>query len=258
MKALQISQILQVKLLFVFSLLAAAMILSPQAQAQQFNSDNWWMSPEGTVTTVATRGENYSTLLGVWAAQPNLELTLGTTLYKRDKLTDTLDHYSTTAYAKYGFYENEAKTGGASVMGGTGVNPGYLTAGERTNDFKSYWVALPVTLPFMDNTISWDIMPGWMLNQEQGPLKEDASGFTWSTRVAVYKVIPQSAIVAEVFGAEGDVHSESQYKAGVRWESQYVVAALTYGGGLDGSEGAGFEFGIMILSPQFLCFDVCR
>ena len=245
-------------LLVTVLMLMMVSMFSSRAQAQQFNSDNWWMSPHGTVSTIATVGEHYSLLMNTWAFAPNWEFSLGATLFDKDELANTTNHFSATSYFKYGFYENAAKTGGASIMAGTGVNPGYLQAGTVTKDLKSYWVALPVTIPFIDGTISWDIMPGWMLNKEQGASKEEASGFTWSSRASVYKVIPESAIVGEVFGAEGDIESEAQYKAGVRWESDSVIVALTYGAGLDGSDGGGIELGIMVLSPQFLCFGACK
>jgi hypothetical protein len=248
----------RLELALVLALAAATMLFSSRAPAQQFNSDNYWTAPEGTMTVVATVGQQYSTLVDVVTLFPGWEFNIGATLYKEDVLTDTTSHYSTTAYVKHMFYENEAKTGGWAVMAGTGVNPGYLERGTVTRSFKTYWIAAPVTFPFWDNTVSWDIMPGGLLNLEQGPNEERTTGFTWSTRLGVYKLIPQSAIVGEVFGVEGDARVQSQYKAGVRWESKYVIAALTYGGGLDGSRGAGLEFGVMFLSPPFLCIGGCQ
>lgn len=101
-------------------------------------------------------------------------------------------------------------------------------------------------------------MPGATYNQEYGTQKETAWGFLYSSRLAIYKIVPQSAIVAEVFGTEGDAYSKPQYKAGVRWESKYVIAALTYGGAVDGSQGGGIEFGVMVLTPPFLCMGGCK
>jgi hypothetical protein len=66
------------------------------------------------------------------------------------------------------------------------------------------------------------------------------------------KVIPQSAIVGEVFGAEGKGTSKPQFRVGVRWESEHVIIAATFGAAFDGSQGAGFEIGCMLLSPPFL------
>jgi hypothetical protein len=38
-----------------------------------------------------------------------------------------------------------------------------------------------------------------------------------------------------------------EYKFGWRWEpSQYAVFALTYGNEINGNNGAGFEFGVML------------
>jgi len=156
------------------------------------------------------------------------------------------------------FYENKAKTGGWGAMGGTGINPGYLEAGTTTSTLQSYWLAVPVTIPFYDGAISWDLLPGVSHNQEYGPSNESAWGATYSTRLAVYKVIPQSAIVGEIFGTEGEAYSEPQYRVGVRWETKYVITALTYGAALDGSQGAGLEIGLMLLSPRFLCPGGCK
>jgi hypothetical protein len=103
----------------------------------------------------------------------------------------------------------------------------------------------------MDNAISWDIMPGVLYNRQYGEDEERAWGLSYSSRLAIYKIIPQSSIVAEVFGARGDARADAQYRAGVRWESKYVVAALIYGAELDGDEGAGIEFGVMVLTAPF-------
>jgi hypothetical protein len=99
-------------------------------------------------------------------------------------------------------------------------------------------------------------MPGALVDLDYGNNKETAWGFTYSTRVAVYKVIPQTAIVAEFYGTEGKAYSKPEYKVGLRWEpNSYIIPAITYGGCFDGSPGAGFEIGVVIFSPQFLKKD---
>ena len=219
-----------------------------------------WGSPDGAAVgggVHGRRGHRGHTLIDVVTLFPRFEFNVGATLYREDRSTDTTDHFSTTLYLKYMFFENAAKNGGFAVMAGTGVQPGYLQAGTVTEDFKTYWAAFPVTFPFLDGALSWDLLPGASVTLDQGPSRTEAWGFTYSSRLAVYKVIPQSAIVGEIFGTEGDAYSKPQYKVGVRWESKYVVAALTYGGALDGSRGAGIELGVMILSPPFLCIGGC-
>lgn len=244
---------------FLFLLLVVTTIVAaPGAQAQQFNSDNYWTAPHGTETTVLTLGEHYSTLLVVAALFPGWEFNIGTTLFRKDQEANTTDHFSALGYVKYMFYENKAKTGGLAAMGGTGLNPGYLEAGTTTSNLKTYWFSVPVTFPFNDGAISWDLLPGVAYNREYGTSNDTAWGATYSTRLAVYKVIPQSAIVGEVFGTAGEAYSEPQYRAGVRWETKYVITALTYGAALDGSRGAGVELGVMTLSPPFLCFGGCK
>jgi len=160
-------------------LLAATALLALAARpafGQQFNSDNYWTAPHGTQTTVATAGENYSLLLLVAALYPNWEVNLGATLYRADPQTNTPRYFSTTAYVKYMAYENEAKNGGWGIMAGTGVNPGHLEAGALTNDLKSYWATVPVTIPFLDGDVSWDLMPGISLNKEHGTVQDTTVG----------------------------------------------------------------------------------
>lgn len=234
------------------ALIIALSLLSPRLEAQQFNSDNYWTAPHGVFTFVATYGQNYSMMMGVAALFPNWEFNIGQYLYKKDIETGTTDHFSTTVYLKHMFYENAAKTGGWAVMGGTGIYPAYLQAGTVTQSFKSYWICAPVTFPFFDNTLSWDIMPGAAVNLNYGSEKDTAWSFTYSSRLAVYKIIPHSCLVGEVFGAEGKGGSKPQFKVGVRWESEHVVVAGTFGAAFDGSQGAGFEIGVMLFSPPFL------
>jgi len=236
--------------LSVIMLIMLAGVLAP-ASGQQFNSDNWWVVPHGTGTGVATIGERYDAMYLGYGFLPGWEFDMSTSIYRNEE-QNSGGHYSTSAYVKRLIFENEDQTGGVSAMAGIGSTPGYLESGAVTRDFKSYWAYAPWTIPFFDNSISWDIMPGVSFNQEYGAQDEEAWGFLYSTRVAVYKIIPQSAIVAEIFGAEGDAEAKPEYKAGVRWESEYVVVALTYGGKLNGDDGAGLELGFIFLTPSYL------
>lgn len=238
----------------VFVLLAG---VAAPAYGQQYNSDNYWTAPHGTQTTVLTVGQAYSALLDVVALFPGWEFNVGATLFREDRDAGTVRHFSTIGYVKYMFYENAAKNGGGAVMAGTGVVPGFYQAGGITSDSKSYWAYVPVTLPFFGGTVSWDLMPGYTVNKTYGTTSETTTGFLYSTRLAVYKVIPQSAIVGEVYGTEGQAYSKPQYRIGVRWETKYVISALTYSDTFGHGSGAGVELGIMILSPRFLCFGGC-
>ena len=234
--------------LWILTLLLFIGFTAP-AYGQQFNSDNWWVLPKGVGMGVATIGQEYSTMyLGVGFV-PKWEADIAITAYSEDDTS--VAHYSTTAFVKRLLYQNEAVTEGVAVMAGIGQSPSYYQAGIKADKFKSYWATAPITLSFADNMYSWDIMPGVMYNKQYGP-NDNVWGFSYSTRLAIYKIIPESSIVAEVFGAEGDAKADAQYKAGVRWESKYVIAAFTYGDGLEGNEGAGFEFGVMVITPPYL------
>ncbi len=225
--------------------------VSAPAYCQQFNTDNWLLLPHGTGMGVATVGQEYSTMYLGYGFAPKWEVDISATLYDDDPSTGTAARYSTSGFVKRLLYENEEQTGGVSVMAGIGQAPYYYQAGIRVEDFANYWAVVPVTFPFLDNAISWDIMPGVTYNKEYGATEETAWGYSYSTRLAIYKIIPQSAIVAEVFGAVGEADQQAQYKAGVRWESKYVVIALTYGDGLEGNDGAGVELGFLIFTPSY-------
>lgn len=235
----------------IFVMPALLWVLSAnQAVAQQFNSDNWWVLPHGVGMGILNIGENYSSMYLGYGFAEKWEADVAATLYPEDQAD--LAHYSTTVYLKRLLYENAAKTGGAAVMAGIGQSPAYYQAGTKIEDFKNYWAVIPFTFPFRDNGISWDVLPGFVYNNEYGPEKKTAWGFTYSSRVAIYRIIPKSAIVGEVFGATGDAKAEAQYRAGVRWEgNKYVTVAVTYGDGLEGNKGAGFEVGVMVLTPSF-------
>jgi len=225
--------------------------ISNSAYGQQFNSDNWYVLPHSVGMGILSLGQNYSTMYLGYGFAPKWEVDIAATVYEEDPDTNTAARYSTTAYVKRLIYENQTQTGGVSVMAGIGQSPSYYQAGIETRDFASYWATFPITLPFLDNMISWDIMPGVLYNKESGATEETAWGASYSTRVAVYKIIPQSAIVGEVFGAGGEAEADAQYKVGVRWESKYAVIALTYGDGLEGNEGGGVELGFMFYTRPY-------
>ena len=107
--------------------------------------------------------------------------------------------------------------------------------------------------------LSLDLNPGVIVNTEYGDSDKHEWGFTYSSRLAVYKVVPQSAIVGEVFGAAGGAYATPQYRVGVRWEpSKTFVAAVSWAAGLDGSTGGGAEIGFLLFSPRFACFKGCK
>jgi hypothetical protein len=67
--------------------------------------------------------------------------------------------------------------------------------------------------------ISWDLNPGVIVDQ-QGGLNNDIWewSFTYSTRVAIYRLIPKTASVGEVYGTVGQIESSPEYNVGLRWE----------------------------------------
>lgn len=237
------------------------LIVSSKGFAQQYNSDSWVSKPHGTITLIPTVGERSSMLMATYSLFPNWEFTHALYIYNKDNNFNTDDGHSTSIYAKYMFYENLSQTGGASVKFGTGMFPGTIKGEDKKNDaFNTYWANFPLTIPFLSNTFSWDIMPGASVTKEyQRDDEHNAWGFTYSTRLAWYPTSPVWAIVGEVFGTEGEVYAKPEYKIGVRWEpNQHITWAVTYGQEFNGTEGGGFEVGIMIFTPQFACFGPCK
>ena len=143
------------------------------------------------------------------------------------RLTD--DGHSTSIYAKYMIYENEAKTGGVAVKAGTGLDPGYLDGHDRVNDaFQTFWTNAPITFAFFDNTLSWDIMPGASMTQNYGDEDKTAWAFTYSTRLAWYPFNPELSIVGEIYGSEGELDVPVEYRAGLRWEPNQYASICDY------------------------------
>ena len=136
---------------------------------------------------------------------PRWEFTVAAYVYDDDHDPSTDDGYSTMLYAKYMFYENEAKTGGLAVKVGTGLDPGDVDEADAVGQdaFRTLWTNAPMTIPLFDNKLSSDLMPGVSVTKEFGENMELAWGFTYSGRVAWNPWSPKWSIVGEVFGTEG-------------------------------------------------------
>ncbi len=240
--------------------LVCLVVLINQAEAQQFNSDSWLSKPWGTVTIIPTVGQRNSMLMTTYSLFPRWEFTVAGFMYNNDNDPLTNDGYSVSLYAKYMFFENEAGTGGGAVKFGTGMKPGTIGVDYRVKDaFRSYWTNVPVTIPFFENKVSLDLMPGASFTTNYGETKTLAWAFTYSTRLAYNPFDPRWSVVGEIFGSEGQTYAPPEYKAGIRWEpSRYAVFAVTYGQEVHGNHGAGFEFGIMLFTPPFTCFGGCK
>lgn len=237
------------RLLFVLMM----MLFSENLLGQQFNSDSWLSKPHGVMTIIPTFGERSSMLMNTYSLVPRWEVTMAAYLYNEDKNNATDDGYSTSFYAKYMIYENKAKTGGFAVKGGTGTFPGTIDPEVREKDaFKTYWMNAPGTIPFFENKLSWDIMPGVSMTRDFGEEQTTAWSFTYSTRIAYNPWTPDFSFVGEVFGAEGQTGTKPEFKMGLRWDaSKYATFAITYGQEFGGNQGAGLEIGAMLFTPPF-------
>jgi len=246
---------LKLKVTLTFTILVCmGFAVSSELRAQQFNSDSWLSKPHGQMTIIPTWGERSSMLMNTFSLIPKWEFTIATYLYNDDKDKGTDDGYSTSLYAKYMIYENTTKTGGLAVKAGTGMFPGTQNADLREkNAFKTYWMNAPVTFPFFDNKLSWDIMPGVSTTRN---IEGDTLGgwaFTYSTRLAYNPWGPKFSVVGEMFGSEGETGTIPEYKVGLRYDlSQYATFAFTYGQEFSDNKGAGFELGAMLFTPPFV------
>jgi len=234
-------------------LLTVFVLAASPALAQQFNSDNYLSKPHGITTIILTTGERNTMMMTTFSLFPRWEFTVAAYVFNSDNDPRTADGYSTSLYAKYMVYENKAKTGGVAVKGGTGLEPGYLNESVQLKDaFQTYWTNAPVTLPFFDNKLSWDLMPGLSLTKQYGDSTETVGSFTYATRMAWSPASPKWALVGEVYGAAGASEAEPEYRVGLRWEpSQYAVFALTFDDEFHGTNGAGVELGVMLFTPPF-------
>ena len=238
----------------VLLLLSLATLGCGTARAQQYNSDSYLSKPVGVATIIVTAGQRNNMLMDTFSLFPRWEFTVAAYIFDPDNDPKTDDGYSTSYFAKYMFYENQAKTGGAAVKAGTGMDPGYIIDNVGYEDaFKTFWMNAPATVPLFDNKVSWDIMPGASVTYDYAHTNETAWAFTYSTRAAWYAFGPELGIVGEVFGSEGQARSIPEYKIGPRWEpNQHVTLALTYGAEFNGTHGAGAEIGAMLFTPPFL------
>ncbi len=215
------------------------------AQAQQFNSDNYWTTPEGMGTVIVTAGQRHALFLDTFSLVKHWEFSLGGTMFREDSDIDRAAYYQLTGYAKYSIFENQAKNGGAAVKFGVGARPGYYQLSDLTSDLQEYWGEFPLTVAFHGDDVLLDLIPGGSYSQNFGTENNNAFGFTYSSRLAIYKIIPRCAVVGEFFGTEGEAYSPTQYKSGVRWESPAFIVSVSYGDGLKGNTGAGWELGFI-------------
>jgi len=229
------------------------------AHGQQFNSDNYLSKPHGVATIILTYGQRDAMVMNTFSLIRNWEFTAAVYTYNKDDDPTTNDGYSTSLYFKWMLYENEAKTGGVAVKGGTGLKPSYVGGDYVVNDaFKTFWMNAPLTIALFDNKLSWDVMPGASVTLNDGAESTTAWGFTYSTRLAWYAFGPELSLVGEIFGAEGKARAIPEYKVGPRWEpNQYTVFAITYGDELGGTHGAGWQVGVMMFTPPFACIGGC-
>ncbi len=231
---------------------------SPLARGQQFYSDNQWVAPHGVGTLIGTVGQDYSSGTLVAALFEGWEFNAQAIHYWEDPRTNDDSYTSFNFFAKHRFSENEAGTAGYGIMAGTGQFPDHLAQGQVTQAFRSWWANGVLSYALAGNQVTLDLLPGVLVNLDQDQEGENAWGFTYASRIAIYGTLPQTAIVAEVFGTAGEAFAEPSYRVGLRWESPKLILAGTYSDAFNGSGGAGFELGFMYFTEPLFCGGGCR
>jgi hypothetical protein len=237
---------------------AALLLLASPVSAQQFAGDNQWVAPHGVGTFLLTLGQAYSAFMAVAALLPETEFNLGVTRFTDKPLDVTEGYYSGIFYVKRRLMQNEAGNAGWALSVGTGVDPSHVESGTQTHTFQSWFANTSFTFAFFGGDVTWDVIPGVTLNLDMDQENDAAWGMTWASRAAVYKVIPHSAMVGEVYGTAGEAYATPSYRAGVRWESSRVIVAATYGNSFTGSGSPGFEIGGFVLTNQIFCLGKCK
>jgi hypothetical protein len=130
--------------------------------------NNYVTMPYGVTTLCLVAGQRSSVILPSFSLLPRREFFAGATLVWKDKSRQADDHFQAIIYAKYMIFENETKTGGAAVSFGTRGFPEYYQKQERIESFRNYYVYFPVTFPLLNNTLSWDINPGVIVDKNGG------------------------------------------------------------------------------------------
>ena len=237
---------------------AGCLLLSPlAAQAQQFYSDNQWVTPFGVGTLIGTVGEDYSSATRVAALVPEWEFNLQATHYWDDPRGKDGAYTSANLCAKHRFNENQAGSAGSAVMFGTGLSPDHLENDTVTQAFRSYWANGIFTYAFNDDRVTLDLLPGALVNLDEEQSGETAWGFTYASRLAIANVLPSTSFVAEAFGTAGEAYADPSYRVGLRWESPKLIVTGTYSDAFNGDGGAGFEIGFMYFGEPRFCFGGC-
>jgi hypothetical protein len=225
--------------------------------AQQFAGDNQWVAPQGVATLVGTVGEDYSQAYLVAALLPDWEFNAQLTYYYDEPETRSDSYTALNLFAKHRFFESANGTTGYAAIAGTGVFPDRREQGEQAQAFDSWYLVGIGTYGFVDDQVLLDLLPGAVVNFDQGPSGDTAWGFSYTARLAVYGVVPSSALVAEVFGTAGEAFSEPSYRVGLRWEGVKWVIAGSYSDAFDGSGGAGLELGVLYFTDPRFCIGGC-
>jgi hypothetical protein len=230
------------------------------AHAQQFASDSWISKQHGTATVILTTGQQNTMWMVTFSLLPRWEFTTSSSVFNRDSDRRTGEGYSTSLYGKYMFWNMDDGTGGAAIKGGLGMKPSYVAEGAAYKEgSQTFWMNAPITLPFFDNRLSWDLMPGASVTLDYPEKNHEAWAFTYTTRLAWYPKSPVFALVGEVYGSAGQAKVSPDYRVGIRWEPDvYTNIALTYAAKFNGDPGAGVEIGLMLFSPPFFCIGPCK
>lgn len=234
------------KILAIVGLLV--MFFSTPVFAQQFVTDDYFVMPYKSSNLVIVAGDNFATLIPSMGLFPKWEIFTGVNLIYEDDSRQGENHFSGLFFAKNNVWENARQTGGVSWTFGTGLNPDYYQETVPVDSFRDVFGLINWTIPMAKDKVQLDINPGFSTKTGDA-IDGRAWDFTYAARIAWIKGIGDWTPIAEIFGAEGDVGADPQYKIGFRWEpNDNFRFAVTYGGSFDGSDSSGFQVGFITVT----------
>lgn len=95
-------------------MLGGCVFAAAPAMAQQYNSDNYLSKPHGVATIILTAGERNAMMMNTFSLFPRWEFTAAVYTFYEANNSQASEGYSTSFYAKYMVFENQAKTGGVA------------------------------------------------------------------------------------------------------------------------------------------------
>lgn len=96
------------------------------------------------------------------------------------------------------FTENATKNGGFAIAFGQGANPGFSVRDSLGSSHKQLFAIPELTIPLLSGKLLWNLNPGVFVDFDYGEESDTVWRFSHATRMALYGVVPRSALVGEI------------------------------------------------------------